>query len=191
MKLSLPLTTLTLVATSLYSSYTFSTERLLTGEYKAVHGSVKTKEISNPAAGETPEQIGRYSVWLVNANWGNLSKKEKSKTKYIVRLQGTLRGQVNPQDFSAKHTMVDDGRKYIIRSDGDQLMPISGDPFCSTGQPMQVQETVNLVSGTGIYSNLITGTITLKGTVNNCPQQEGFGNNDFHVIADQSTIFFE
>ncbi|MCW8092502.1 hypothetical protein [Alteromonas sp. ASW11-130] len=181
----------TFLATFFCTSTAFSAESSVTGEYKVVYGHVKTMEVSNPVAGESPEQIGRFSVWLVKANWKNLSAEEKMRSKYIIRLRGTLRGLVNPRDFTARHIMVGDNRDYVIRSDGDQLIPISGDPFCSSGEPMQVKEQVNLVSASGIYGNLTSGTIMLEGQVNNCPHLEGFGKNDFTVIPNQGIVIFD
>ncbi len=191
MKLKHTLRSLALISTVFCSTTAFSSHLSIEGEYRAVYGNVKTMEISNPLAGETPEQIGRYSLWLIKADWDSLTTEEKLQTQYIIRLRGTLRGIVNPVDFSAKHTIVGDDRNYIIRSEGDQLFPISGDPYCTTGEPMKVQEQVNLVSGTGTYSNLTSGTIMLKGTINNCPHLEDFGKNDFQVIPNQSVVVFE
>ncbi len=191
MKLSSTLRSFIILSTAMCSSNALSAPLNIEGEYKVVYGNVKTMEISNPLAGESPEQIGRFSVWLVKADWDSLTTEEKLQTKYIMRLRGTLRGLVNPVDFSATHTMVGDNREYIIRSDGDQLYPVSGDPFCSTGEPMQVREQVNLVTGTGKYANLKSGTIMLKGTINNCPQLDDFGKNDLTVIPGQSSVVFE
>ncbi|MCW8108376.1 hypothetical protein OPS25_07700 [Alteromonas ponticola] len=179
------------ISSVLFSYSAFASTHSLKGEYKVVYGGVKTMEVSNPLANEAPEQLGRYSVWLVKADWDSLSSEEKVKTKYLVKMQGTLRGQVNPLDFTARHTMVGDSRSYIIRSEGDVLFPISGDPFCSTGEPMQVREQVNLVSGSGTYANLTSGSIMLEGIINNCPHLEDFGKNDFKVIPSQSSIVFE
>ncbi len=155
-----------------------------------VKGTVETFEVSDPALGEPPEQLGTYKIYLVNKDWQSLTGQERKTTRYLIKVEGLVAGKINPLTGLASHKLVGKKQDYTFRSENDLLIPLSGDFICSGGSPLVINEQINLVKGTGKYSNLDTGTVVLSGVINNCPGDEDFGKNNLKVIPHQGSVTF-
>ena len=168
--------------------------RVVQGSYTVVSGSVETFDISSDPT--KLEQLGTYSILLKNTEWNRLPWRDKLRVRKYVHITGSLKGTIDVSNLYTvgpvvSHVMIDDDRSTVIRSENDVFYPVSGDLFCSTGSPMEILEYVNLVGATGQYENLTSGTISLSGTVNNCPGQEDYGKYDLSVVPGESTLIFE
>ncbi|QJR82134.1 hypothetical protein CA267_015945 [Alteromonas pelagimontana] len=180
-----------LVTSLLISPFTaFSAEKIAKGTYSAQSGWVKTYETADLANRTSPQQLGVYEIQLINTGWKDIPPRERKGIQRKITLKGVLLGVIDSQTFIASHTMADINRQYVIRSEGDQVLPTSGDPYCSTGVPMTVREQVNLTSATGAYANLAGGTLYFEGTVNNCPTDPEFGKNDLEVLPTMGEVVF-
>ncbi len=171
-----------------------NSSRIVQGSYTVVSGTVETFDISSDPS--KLEQLGTYSILLKNTGWNSLPWRDKLRVKKYVSISGSLKGTIDVTNLYSvgpvvSHVMIDDDRSTIIRSANDVFYPVSGDLFCSTGAPMQILEYVNLVGATGKYENLTAGTISLAGTVNNCPGMENYGKYDLTVVPGESTLIFE
>ncbi|QPG05210.1 hypothetical protein IT774_13940 [Salinimonas marina] len=181
-----------LLATLFCTSFSsMASSKMAKGTYVPVKGTVETFEVSDPSLGEAPEQLGTYKIELVNKDWKSLSGQERKTTRHKIKVEGLLVGKFNPMTGLASHKLVGEDRDYTLRSENDVLIPQSGDFFCSGGTPLVINEHINLVKGTGRYSNLHTGTIVLTGVVNNCPGTEGFGENNLKIVAHEGSVTFD
>jgi len=155
--------------------------------YDVERGFAQTLSIS-----ET-EQIGKFRAVLTTSR---TSKKHHSRRGHHQRkrlvLSGVIKGVINP-DFTLNHTFVNQRRTGALYTANDTITNIyAGDPTCNYGTgtvPFEVEETLNIVAGTGIYANVEPGsTILLKGVINNCPSLPKYGQNTFDVIGGSVTI---
>ena len=160
------------------------------GTYVPVKGTVETFTMSDPSQGEAPQQLGTYKIKLVNKDWKSLSGQERKTTHRKIKVEGVLVGTIDPLTGLASHRLVGEKRDYTLRSENDVLIPQSGDFICSGGTPLVINEHINLVKGTGQFSNLHTGTIVLSGVVNNCPGSEDFGQNNLEIVPNQGGVTF-
>ena len=168
------LTTGLLALTSISQAATFTGE--LDGIYKVVDGYIQTKEVGSL---DRPEQLGSMTIYLLRKNWTSLSLPEQYRVRRLLVIEGQLRGLVDPATFMAQHVVVNDDSSGVLYTQNDFLIPVSGDPFCSSGTPIRGKEIVNLVQGTGEYANLENGELHLQAEVNNCPGMNNFGINFF------------
>jgi len=167
-----------LIICILASLLSFSAFAQYSGEYSVKKGYTESLLVS-----ET-EQLGKIRVVLKNTNH---SKHKKSK----IVINGIIRGILNP-DYTLTHTLVNKDRTGVIYTAGDTITEIyAGDPICSDGiTPFKIEETINLVAGSGIYSGVQYGSfIILKGVVNNCPMSPEYGISDFEVIG--GSVYFQ
>ncbi|QCZ93346.1 hypothetical protein [Salinimonas iocasae] len=168
-----------------------ASEKAVHGTYVPVKGTVETFEVSDPTLGEAPEQLGRYKIYLVNSAWRSMSAEERKSTRYLIKVEGLVAGKIDLATLLVSHKLLDDDHRYTLRSENDFFIPQSGDLYCSTGTPLVIQEQINLVKGTGQYSNLSEGTIMLNGVINNCPGESDFGKNVLEIIPFQGSVTFE
>ena len=128
------------------------------------------------------EQLGKVRVVLKSDNPSSHLKKK-------VVIAGTLRG-ILKEDSTLAHTLVNKSRTGAIYTDGDSITAVyAGDPSCVSGVPFEIEETLSIVAGSGIYSKLQYGSyIVVKGVVNNCPTLPEYGRNDFEVIGGSLTF---
>ena len=181
-----------LLATVLCSSFSsMALAKTAKGTYVPVKGTVETFEVSDPSQNEAPEQLGTFTIELVNKDWQGLTGQERKTTHRKIKVEGIVAGKINPATGLASHKLVGEDRGYTLFSANDLLIPQSGDFFCSGGTPLVINEQINLVKGTGQYSNLHTGTIVLSGVVNNCPGSEGFGENNLEIIPNKGSVTFD
>lgn len=163
----------------------------LEGEYIPTKGWIKSMEVSRPDIGESPRQIGWYRIKLIRKDWHELSHEDKKRIKKHLFLSGTYTGSLSLQTFTLEHTLVNDSRTGVIYTSNDYLLPEQGDIFCSSGVPLKGVEYIFPVRGEGVFSNLAGGQIVISGTVNNCPGQEDYLQNNFSVVTGQGSLVFE
>jgi len=136
------------------------------GVYDVKRGFAETLSINQT------EQLGEYKIILKDANNNKL------------KIRGSLRGILDPSTQTLSHTLINTERTGTLITQGDSVTSIySGDPICANGATnFQIEETLNIVAGTGIYSNVQPGSyIIVDGTINNCPSSRDFLQNDFIV----------
>jgi hypothetical protein len=129
------------------------------------------------------EQLGLYRVVLVNANWQALTGEEREKVAKRLVLSGPFKGTITASGppISLDHVLSDDERDGLLLTSGDTayLAPTSACILAGT-------ETINLIAGTGRFTNLSSGSFTVEGTVNFCN-----GENDFYVVPHMGQICFD
>lgn len=162
---------------------------VLEGEYVPTDGWGQSTEVSRPALGELPNQIGTFKIKLKRVGWSELSKEDKKRIAKKVTIEGVFRGQMK-SDFTLDHTLVNEDRTGIIYTQSDFLIPTQGDLFCSSGVPLQGTEQLNLVGGSGEYARLSSGTIYLSVTANNCFGENDYLKNELTVKEDLGSVFF-
>jgi len=162
---------------------------VLEGEYVPINGGGESTEVSRPALGELPNQLGTFKIKLKRVGWNDLSKEDKKRIAKKVVIEGVFRGQMKP-DFTFEHTLVNEDRTGIMYTKGDFLILSQGDLFCSSGVPLKGTEQLNLVGGSGDYAGLSTGTIYLSVTVNNCFGENDFLKNELKVNEDVGSVVF-
>lgn len=183
-----------LAATSLFLASSFASANTqantaLEGVYSPTSGEVHTTEVSRPALGETPMQLGRAKVKFTRTSGEGARR---------LKLKGLVHGKVvgvNPatQLPILAHTIVSKNRDGVLYSSGDQLDPTTVSVevcgLAADGTPLVIlsgTEVINFVSGTGIYSGFVSGTLSVQGTVNQCS-----GLNDFVVLANEGGLTFQ
>jgi len=142
--------------------------------YKAKRGFAETLSVS-----ET-EQLGKLRIVLKPIRGSN-----PHQSKII--LSGVIKGTLNA-DFSLNHTFVNKDRTGVLYTANDTItMVYAGDPTCENGKgtvPFEVEETLNIVAGSGIYAGVEPGSIIeLNGIINNCPSLPEYGQNNFYVVG--------
>ena len=160
---------------SLYSISAFAaetTENTIT--YNAKNGFSETFSVSQS------EQLGKFRVVLKPL-------KESGFRGGNLTLVGLTKGYLNP-DFTINHTFVNKDRSGVLYTENDTITAVyTGDPTCENGAgavPFEVEETLNIVAGTGDYAGIEPGSfIVLKGVINNCPSLPEFGQNNFEVVG--------
>ncbi|OZG71789.1 hypothetical protein BTA51_19360 [Hahella sp. CCB-MM4] len=174
----------TILAVGLTAFATITNAGYLSGEldgtYRPMLGSITTTEIGITQ----PEQLGRFTVFLERENWTKLPDEERVRIRRYMLVYGLVRGKVDTSTFLAQHVLVNDERTGTVYTQDDSIVPISGDMFCSTGEPMRAIETINPVQGTGEYANLEGGQLKLSVIVYNCPGTKNFGNNNMTLRKD-------
>ena len=101
----------TLIAGLGLSCQAYAKQKSLLGEYTITKGEVETFSLPSNSL-ESSEQLGTFSITLKKTNWKELTGKEKSKTKKKVKIEGTLRGVISNQSFTASHTLVGEDRDF-------------------------------------------------------------------------------
>ena len=163
----------------------------LDGFYVPQYGWAVTQEVSRPELGETPRQIGSYSMVLAREGWDDLPAAEKMRVRKLLGIKGSLRGVMDMKTLSVNHTLGTERRDGVLYTEGDFLQPEAGDPYCSEGVPLVGVKTFNFAMGTGSYSTLSGGSIQVYGTINNCASEPEFLQNDFTVIPGAGGVRFE
>jgi len=131
------------------------------------------------------EQLGNFRVVLKP-----ISGSDFDLDKLV--LKGISKGLLNA-DSTLNHTLVNKERTGVLYTANDSItMVYTGDSTCENGAgniPFEVEETLNIVAGTGIYAGVEPGgVIVLKGVINNCPSLAEFGQNNFDVVGGSVTI---
>lgn len=145
----------------------------VTGVYDVKRGFAETLSISQT------EQIGKYKIIMRDINNNKL------------KIRGTLRGILDPSTQTLSHTLVNKERTGTLITRGDSVTNIySGDPICANGAThFQVEETLHIVAGTGVFSGVQEGSyIIVDGVIKNCAASRGFLQNDFIVRGGQITF---
>jgi len=140
----------------------------ITGTYDVKRGFAETHSISQL------EQLGKYRFVMKDANRNKL------------KIKGIMRGKFDPLTQTSSHTLVNIERTGTLITAGDSFTNIyGGDPVCANGVvPFEVEERLNIVSGTGIYAGVQPGSyIMVEGVINNCPCNGNFLQNDFSVTG--------
>lgn len=160
----------------------------LTSSYALAENTTKTYDVKRGFA-ETfsvsqTEQLGKFKAVLKRI------KGDKHYKRRLV-LEGVIKGLLNP-NFTLNHTFVNKKRTGVIYTTNDSITILAGDPTCENGTgstPWEVEETLNLVAGTGIYAGIEQGSfILLKGVINNCPFLPEYGQNTFEVVGGSITF---
>lgn len=150
-----------------------------TNSYDVKQGYAKTSVVS-----ET-EQLGVFSLIIKS------DQKEKRKKSKTIRINGVIRGILDPSTFTLTHTFVNHSRTGTLITAGDSITNIySGDPSCANGSvPFSIEETLFIVAGTGIYADVEAGSyVTVDGVVNNCPDSPNYLQNNFTVTGGSITF---
>lgn len=131
------------------------------------------------------EQLGKFRVVLKPIRGAGFDRDK-------LVLKGISKGLLNA-DFTINHTLVNKERTGVLYTANDTItMVYTGDPTCENGAgniPFEVEETLYIVAGTGIYAGIEPGGfIVLKGVINNCPSLATFGQNNFDVVGGSVTI---
>ncbi|TWX63395.1 hypothetical protein [Colwellia sp. C1TZA3] len=131
------------------------------------------------------EQLGKFRVVLKPIRGSDFDRDQ-------LILKGISKGFLNA-DFTINHTFVNKERTGVLYTANDTItMVYAGDPTCENGAgkiPFEVEETLHIVAGTGIYVGVEPGSfIVLKGVINNCPSLAEFGQNNFDVVGGSVTI---
>jgi len=140
----------------------------ITGTYDIKRGFAETHSISQL------EQLGKYRLVMKDANRNKL------------KIKGIMRGKFDPSTQTSSHTLVNTERTGTLITAEDFFTNIyAGDPVCANGVvPFEVEERLNIVSGTGIYAGVQPGSyIIVQGVINNCPCYDNFLQNDFSVTG--------
>lgn len=145
--------------------------------YDVKRGSAQSYSISQT------EQLGNFRA-VMSSGSGLLGL---GLTLDQLVLEGTIKGALNP-NFTLNHTFVNKDRTGVIYTANDSITNIfAGDFTCQNGTgstPFEIEETLNIVAGTGIYANIEQGSyIVLKGVINNCPSLPNYGQNNFDVVG--------
>ncbi|XPF95753.1 hypothetical protein ACM9HF_06970 [Colwellia sp. RE-S-Sl-9] len=148
--------------------------------FEVKRGFAKTFSVSQT------EQLGKFKAVLKSRRDGG----ELSAEKLV--LKGTIKGILN-SNFTLNHTFVNKERTGVLYTANDSMTNIlAGDATCENGTgsiPFEIEETLHLVAGTGIYAGIEQGSfILLKGVINNCPSLPEYGQNTFEVVGG-SVIF--
>jgi hypothetical protein len=135
------------------------------------------------------EQLGLYRIVLMRQRWHQLSKAQRIMTKRSLVLFGAIKGEIiNFQPITLAHVLSREDRKGMLYSAND-VLDIQGSQ-CN-GNILNGMEKINFVEGTGIYKRLSPGSyIQVQGSVNLCPSDAGYGQNNFEVIANVGRICF-
>lgn len=160
------------------------------GRYIAVKAWASTMEVSRPQLGESPKQQGRFKMVLKKEGWDKLSKEERSTIHKKLVITGHVTGKMNLQTGTMDHIFSSNRRAGILFTQEDILNIVKGDLYCSSGEPMEIIETINVIAGQGVYSNLSAGELQLSGTVNTCIGHANYLQNDFYLSNDSSYIEF-
>ena len=163
---------------------------VLDGNYIPVSGQSFSREVSRLSMGESPRQVGRYKIVLKRQGWAQLSDAEKIRIRKRLVIRGEFTGVMDMNTMTLNHTLVNEDKSGTMYSQGDFLIPEQGDGICSTGVPLLGIEQVNLVSGTGEFKDLVAGTLYFDAKVNNCPEQEGYLQNQFDVVVGSGELTF-
>ena len=166
------------------------TVKVYQGRYIATDVWAKTAEVSQTEKGEAPKQQGNFKMILERENWHALTKEERQGIKKRLVIKGVITGRLDMSTGYASHVMSNKNRTGNLYSEFDVLIPTSGDMACSTGEPLKGDEQINLVKGTGIYSNLKSGEISVTGAVNTCYGHPEFLQNNFELKGSNSYIEF-
>jgi hypothetical protein len=131
------------------------------------------------------EQLGKFRVVLKPIRASDFDRDK-------LVLNGISKGLLNA-DFTINHTLVNKERTGVLYTENDTItMVYTGDPTCENGLgniPFEVEETLYILAGTGIYAGVEPGSfIVLKGVINNCPSLAEFGQNNFDVVGGSVTI---
>lgn len=141
--------------------------------YDVKYGFSKTLSTSQT------QQLGKFGLIL---------KGDNLKRSFIY---GSIHGVLDPATLTLSHTLVNTRRTGSIITQGDTITNVySGDPYCTDGvTPFNIEETLFIVAGTGIYSDIEAGSyITVEGTVNNCAGSSNYLQNDFKVTGGKVTF---
>ena len=171
--------------------------------YEAKKGFAETLSVSQT------EQLGIFKLVLkpvkgTNYHKNGNSKHHKNKSSNhrkgkgsnhhndIIVIKGAMKGALNP-DFTINHTLVNTDRTGALYTANDTItMVYGGDPTCDNGTgttPFEVEETLYIASGTGVYSGIEPGSyIEVYGVINNCPSLPEYGQNNFEIIGGVVTI---
>lgn len=163
--------------TSLSALAEYSTQNTVT--YNVKRGFAETFSTSKT------EQLGKFRAVL----------KPIRGSRFYARklvLAGVIKGVLNP-NFTLNHSFVNKGRTGVLYTENDTITTIyAGNPTCENGTgtiPLEVEETLNIVVGTGIYADIEPGSfILLRGVINNCPSLPEFGQNNFDVVGGTVTF---
>jgi len=145
----------------------------VTGVYEVKRGFAETLSIS-----ET-EQLGKYKFIMKDANNNKL------------KIKGSLRGILDPLTQTLSHTLVNADRTGTLITGGDSVTNVyGGDPVCANGVThFQVEETLYIVAGTGVYSGVQAGSyIVVDGVIGNCVASRGYLQNNFTVTGGMITF---
>lgn len=150
-----------------------------TKTYDVKHGFAKTFSVSDK------DQLGKFKAILKRV------KGAKHYKRKLV-LEGEIKGVLN-SNFTLNHTFVNKKRTGVLYTANDSITNIlAGDPTCESGTgstPWEIEETLHIVAGTGIYADIEQGSfILLKGVINNCPSLPEYGQNTFEVVGGSITF---
>lgn len=135
------------------------------------------------------EQLGLYKIVLQREGWNELSKTERQEIQRTLVLSGPFRGTITGPGLTLAHVLSSGSRDGVLYTAGDTFSP---NGFDCNGQTLIGVETLNPVFGTGAYSGLIVGgSIQVEGSVNGCPDDPGFGQNDFVVVESSGSLCFQ
>lgn len=140
----------------------------VTGVYDVKRGFAETLSISQT------EQLGNYKIIMKDINNNKL------------KIRGLLRGILDPLTQTLTHTFINKERTGTLITNGDSITNVyRGDPICANGTTnFHIEETLYIVAGTGVYSEVQEGSyIIVDGVINNCSDSRGFLQNDFNVIG--------
>ena len=164
-----------------------ASDKVLDGCYVPLSGYAESTSLAprRPSA-VGDEQLGTYRVVLTRSGWEDLSGLQRARTVKRLVLDGPFRGVITglSEDFVPvlSHALGTNDRTGFIETSEDYVAPTGQD-----GCELWVRETLNIVGGTGDYSDVHTGsTLTVTGTVNACT-----GLNDFAVDSDEGEICFD
>lgn len=146
----------------------FNSAADVTGVYDVKRGFSETLSISQT------EQLGEYKIIMKDINHNKL------------KIKGLSRGIFDPSTQTLSHTFINTERTGTLITSGDSITNIyGGDPICANGVTnFQVEETLNIVAGTGIYSGVQEGSyIIIDGVINNCAVSSNFLQNDFIITG--------
>jgi len=163
----------------------------LEGLYVPQSGWAVTQEIPCPDSGANPCRIGSYSMVLFRDGWDSLSLADQERVRKILGLKGPLHGVVDVESLTEDHILGTENGAGVLYTEGNSLLPETGDTSCSEGIPLSGVQTLNFTMGTGIFSGLKEGTIQLRGTINNCPGRAGFLRSDFTLVSEIGGIRFK